>query len=147
MTFAPNASFFGITYWVFGVVWFPLIFVVGLWSTRLGRDALRTWTLALLSVGNIFTVYLWYLDLVEIRAFTAVYVGLYVTNYALTGLVVAENWSKSEMKDFGRDGHRDGDRGLLRSLRGGGPWGARRSLRGRERLHVHAVALGLSRQP
>lgn len=100
VTFAPNASFFGIPYWVFGVVWFPLILVVALWSTRLGRSPLRPALLALLSVGNLFTVYLWYLDLITIRAFTAVYVGLYVTNYALTGLVVAENWSKSEMKDF-----------------------------------------------
>jgi uncharacterized membrane protein len=100
VSYAPVASFFGVPYWVFGVVWFPLVLVVGLWATRSGRNPLKTWLLVLLSVGNMFTVYLWYLDLVEIRAFTAVYVGLYVTNYALTGLVVAENWSRSEMKDF-----------------------------------------------
>ena len=100
VTFAPYSSFFGVPYWVFGVIWFPLVLIVGLWATRLGRLSLRRELLALLSIGNVFTLYFWYLDLLVVRSFTAEYVGLYVTNYALTGLVVAGNWSGAEMKDF-----------------------------------------------
>ena len=100
VSYSPYASFFGVPYWVFGLVWFPLLLVVGLWTTRFGRANLNERLLILLSIGNIFTVYLWFLDLLIIGTFTAAYVGLYVTNYALTGLVVAQNWSSTEMRDF-----------------------------------------------
>ena len=93
-------SYYGVPYWAFGVVWFPLILAVGHWTTRLGQDQLIGELISLMTIGNIFTGYLWFLDLVVVRAFTAAYVGLYVTNYALTGLVVAENWRSSTMKDF-----------------------------------------------
>jgi hypothetical protein len=100
VTFAPYSSLYGVPYWVLGVVWYPLVLVVGLWVTRLGRASLRSWLLILLSVGNITTVYFWYLDSAVVQAYNSLYVGLYVTNYALTGLVVAENWSSIVMKDF-----------------------------------------------
>ncbi len=100
VSFSPSASFFGVPYWVFGIVWFPLIFVVALWRTGLGARGLGRGLLVLLTVGNIFTGYLWYVDLVLVGAFTAAYVGLYVTNYALTGLVVLENRSHEEMREF-----------------------------------------------
>ena len=100
VSFSPYASLFGVPYWVFGVVWFPLVFAVGLWTTRLGRADLKSELLVFLTVGNLFTGYMWFLDLVVIRSFTAAYVGLYVTNYALTGLVVAQNWSRVAMRDF-----------------------------------------------
>ena len=100
VTFTPYSSLDGIPYWVFGIVWYPLVLVVGLWATRLGRTNLRSWLLILLSVGNITTIYFWYLDSAIVHAYDALYVGLYVTNYALTGLVVAENWSSVAMKDF-----------------------------------------------
>lgn len=100
VNYSPYASFFGVPYWVFGIIWFPTVLVIGLWTTRLGHTNLRKELLIILSLGNVFTVYLWFLDLLIIGAFTAVYVGLYVTNYALTGLVVAQNWSSGEMRDF-----------------------------------------------
>jgi len=100
VAFAPYASFFGVPYWVFGVVWFPLVLVVALWATKLGRGALPKETLVLLTVGNLFTGYLWYLDLVIIRAFTVVYVLLYLTNYVLTAFVVADNWSSDVMRGY-----------------------------------------------
>lgn len=100
VSYSPYASFFGVPYWVFGVVWFPLVLVMGLWITRLGHTKLRKELLIMLSLGNVFTVYLWFLDFIIIGVFTAAYVGLYVTNYALTGLVVAQNWSSNEMRDF-----------------------------------------------
>jgi uncharacterized membrane protein len=100
VNFGPYASFLGIPYWILGVVWFPLVLVVGAWTTRLGRSDLMPQLLILLTVGNIVTGYFWYLDLVIVKAFTATYVGLYVTNYVLTGLVVAQNWSRREMREF-----------------------------------------------
>jgi uncharacterized membrane protein len=98
--YAPFASFFGVPYWLFGVVWFPLVLIVGLWSTRLGRARLGTNLLVLLTVGNLFTVYLWYLDFIVVRAYTALYVALYVTNYVLTVIVVYENWSSDVVHGF-----------------------------------------------
>lgn len=98
--YAPFASFFGVPWWVFGVIWFPLILAVGLWTTGLGRAGLRKELLILLTIGNVFTGYLWYLDIVVIGAFTFVYVALYAINYALTGLVVFQNWSSDVMHGF-----------------------------------------------
>jgi len=100
VNYSSYASFFGVPYWIFGIVWFPLMLIIGLWTTHFGRTNLRKELLIILSLGNVFTAYLWLLDLIIIGAFTAAYVGLYATNYALTGLVVAQNWSSTEMRDF-----------------------------------------------
>jgi uncharacterized membrane protein len=94
------ASFFGVPYWLFGVVWFPLIFLVGLWTTRLGHRRLSMELLILLTIGNVFTAYLWYLDIIVVRAYTPLYIALYATNYALTGLVVMQNWSSDIMHGY-----------------------------------------------
>jgi hypothetical protein len=100
VTFSPYASFYGVPYWVFGVVWFPLVFVVALWRTGLGRTALSKEMLILLSVGNVFTGYLWYLDFLVVKAFTVLYAALYATNYVLTALVVLDNRSDDVMRGF-----------------------------------------------
>jgi len=100
VTYAPYSSLYGVPYWVLGVVWYPFVLAVGLGATRLGRAGLRSWLLVLLSVGNITTVYFWYLDSAVVHAYNPLYLGLYATNYALTGLVIAENWSSAVMKDF-----------------------------------------------
>jgi len=100
VNFSSYASLIGIPYWVFGVVWFPLILILALWRTRFGRTNLSRNLLILLTVGNLFTGYLWYLDLIVINAVTPAYVGLYLTNYALTGVVVVQNWSHREMREF-----------------------------------------------
>ncbi len=98
--YSTFASFFGVPYWLFGIVWFPLIFVVGLWTTNLGTKRLSMELLILLTVGNVFTGYLWYLDIFLVRAYTPVYIALYATNYALTGIVVVQNWSKDVMRGY-----------------------------------------------
>ena len=100
VNFSPYASIMGIPYWFFGIVWFPLVLVVGLWTTHMGRASITPKLLVLLTVGNIFTGYLWYLDLFVVNAITPTYVGLYITNYALTGVVVVQNWSRREMREF-----------------------------------------------
>ena len=98
--FGPYASVMGIPYWAFGIVWFPAVLIVGAWTTRLGTATLGRRLLLLLTIGNVFTGYLWVLDLVVIGSFTPAYVGLYLTNYALTALVVAQNWSQGGMREF-----------------------------------------------
>jgi hypothetical protein len=98
--YSTFASLFGVPYWLFGVVWFPLIFLVGLWTTRLGHGSLRMELLILLTVGNVFTAYLWYLDIMLVRAYTPLYIALYATNYALTGLIVVQNWSSDIMHGY-----------------------------------------------
>ncbi|HXW94260.1 MAG TPA: vitamin K epoxide reductase family protein [Nitrososphaerales archaeon] len=100
VSFSSYASLMGIPYWVFGVVWFPLLLLLALWSTHFGRTNLSRKWLILLTVGNLFTGYLWYLDLIVINAVTPTYVGLYLTNYALTGVVAVQNWSHREMREF-----------------------------------------------
>lgn len=98
--YSSFAAFFGVPYWAFGVVWFPLVVIVGLWSTNLGRANLKMELLVLLSVGNLFTAYLVYLDILVVKAFTLTYAALYFTNYVLTGLVVAQHWRNDVMDGF-----------------------------------------------
>jgi len=98
--YSSFAAFFGVPYWVFGIVWFPLLVIVGLWSTNLGRANLRLELLALLSVGNLFTAYLVYLDIEVVKAFTLTYALLYFTNYLLTGLVLAQHWRNDVVDGF-----------------------------------------------
>lgn len=98
--FTDYSALMGVPYWVFGVVWFPLILLVGLWISHMGRSGLTEKLLILLTIGNLFTGYLWYLDLIVINAITPTYVGLYLTNYALTGVVVVQNWARGEMREF-----------------------------------------------
>ena len=100
VSYAPFASFFGVPYWVFGVVWFPLVLITSLWATKMGRVPLKSELLILLTVGNVFTGYLWYLDIVVIRSFTLLYVALYAANYSLTGLVVFENRATDLMHGY-----------------------------------------------
>ena len=100
VSFSRYASFFGIPYWVFGLVWFPLVFVSALWTTRMGKQSLNKELLALLTIGNLFTGYLWYLDLLIIKAFTVVYAALYAANYVLTALVVLDGWSSDVMRGY-----------------------------------------------
>ena len=95
--YSEFASIFGIPYWLFGIVWFPLILVVGLWATGIGRKRLNLKLLALLTVGNVFTGYLWYLDIEVVKSIHLLYIALYATNYALTGIVVAQNWATSDI--------------------------------------------------
>jgi len=76
---------FGIEFWVYGVVWFPLCLAVGLWTIRKYGSPIRSILVPFLMIGNIFTLYPW--D-IEIRILGGVYcpvcVSLYIINYLLT---------------------------------------------------------------
>lgn len=84
-----HTSAFGIPFYVTGLVWFPLLIAVGLLTTKLGKEPLSgEILLPLLMVGNVFTIYLWYLELVVIRVICPLCVSLYIVNYALTVMVL-----------------------------------------------------------
>jgi uncharacterized membrane protein len=84
-----HTSLFGIPFWVAGIIWFPLILVLGLFLTKGGKWRLRgDILLPILLTGDLFTIYLWYLELGVIGAICPYCVSLYAVNYVLTLLVV-----------------------------------------------------------
>ncbi len=83
-----HTTFLGLSLWVYGAVWFPLILFLGFWFTRKGGSIQGQILVPFLMVGNIFTLYLWYLELGVIHAICPVCVSLYCFNYVLTALGV-----------------------------------------------------------
>ncbi len=74
----------GVPFWLLGVIWFPLMLILGfvLWNRS------KLLLIPILLIGNMFTIYLWYIDLgiiwPAIHAICPVCVSLYVINYLLT---------------------------------------------------------------
>jgi uncharacterized membrane protein len=86
-----HTSLFGIPFWSTGLVWFPLVLVLGLVTSKFGARPVNTEILLpILMIGNVFTIYLWYLELVVIHIVCPFCVSLYVVNYFLTGIVFVE---------------------------------------------------------
>ena len=84
-----HTSLFGVPFYVTGLVWFPLAFATGLVTGTLGKVPVNSEVLLpLLMLGNVFTVYLWYLELVVIHEVCPLCVSLYAVNYALTAIVL-----------------------------------------------------------
>jgi len=79
---------FGIPLYVFGIVWFPLLLVV---SLIMRRELLGSILLPLLMIGNIFTIYFWYLEIDVVFKNTGsvcpVCISMYVVNYILTIII------------------------------------------------------------
>ena len=75
----------GVDFWVYGVVWFPLCLLVGFWAiNRYGRP-LGSAVVPFLMIGNIFTVYPWYIEIKLLHGiYCLVCVSLYIVNYLLT---------------------------------------------------------------
>jgi len=82
--FPPGA--YGVDLYVYGVIWFPLMLLLGI------RFARKTGTISgevmvpVLMVGNLFTLYLWYLEIAVIHAYCPVCISMYVLNYGMTML-------------------------------------------------------------
>lgn len=77
---------YGVPLYVYGLVWFPLMAALGAWSGK-GRGSLNGEVLVpTLMVGNLFTLYLWYVELGVIHALCPVCISMYALNYAMTGL-------------------------------------------------------------
>jgi uncharacterized membrane protein len=81
-------KFLGLSLWVYGVVWFPLMLVLGYRFTRRGGSLRAEVMVPLLMVGNLFTIYLWYLELVKIHALCPVCISLYTLNYLMTAIAL-----------------------------------------------------------
>ena len=81
-------TFLGVSLYVYGLVWFPLMVVLGYWLIRRSGSLRFEVIFPLLMVGNLFTIYLWYLEFVKIHAFCPVCIGMYVLNYLMTAVVV-----------------------------------------------------------
>jgi uncharacterized membrane protein len=91
---SPYSKIDGIPLWVAGLIWFPLILLLALYLTKGGTWSLRVDVfLPLLLVGDLFTVYLWYVELAITHAICPYCLSLYLVNYALTGLVIYDLFS------------------------------------------------------
>lgn len=85
-TLPPHTN--GLPLYVLGLAWFPLMIVLGAWFGG-KRGVLNGEVLfPLLMIGNIFTLYLWYVELGLIHALCPICVGMYIVNYALTALAL-----------------------------------------------------------
>ena len=82
-------KFLGVSLYIYGLFWFPLMLVLGYWFTRMGGVIRGELMVPLLMVGNIFTLYLWYLELGVIHALCPVCISLYALNYLMTGICAA----------------------------------------------------------
>jgi len=85
-TFPPHG---GLSLFVYGLVWFPLMLGLGLWFVRKRRGIDGAVMVPVLMVGNLFTLYLWYLELGVIHAICPVCVSMYALNYLMTAVCVA----------------------------------------------------------
>jgi uncharacterized membrane protein len=82
-----HTSIFGIPFFVLGLVWFPLAIIVGLYAfSRGGSDSTFSGKILVpfLLIGDIFTLYLWYVELGIIHVVCPVCVSIYVINYLMT---------------------------------------------------------------
>ena len=77
---------YGVSMFVYGLIWFPLMLFLGLWYGRRTGTLNGEILLPVLMVGNLFTLYLWYLELGVIHALCLVCISMYVLNYLMTAL-------------------------------------------------------------
>ncbi len=82
-------KFLGVSLYIYGLVWFPLMLGLGLWFERKKGGIDGIVMLPILMAGNIFTLYLWYLELGVIHSICPVCVSLYGLNYLMTAVCLA----------------------------------------------------------
>jgi uncharacterized membrane protein len=90
----PQVSW-GLSLWVYGVVWFPLMLVLGYWFVKKNGSIRGEILVPVLMVGNIFTLYLWYLELDKIHALCPVCISLYTLNYLMTAVGIARTLTEN----------------------------------------------------
>jgi uncharacterized membrane protein len=81
----------GIPFYVFGLVWFPVLLILWAYLTGWGRGPIQYASLVLIFVliGDVFTIYLWYIELDVIGIICPICMSMYIANYALTGIAAA----------------------------------------------------------
>ena len=82
--FPPGS--YGVDLYVYGLVWFPLMLILGAEFGKKTGTINGEVMVPLLMVGNLFTLYLWYLEIAVIHAYCPVCISMYVLNYAMTAL-------------------------------------------------------------
>jgi len=87
----------GVEFWVYGVVWFPVVLGVGLWAIKRYGKPVGSVLVPFLMIGNIFTIYPWY---IEIKLLNGIYcpvcISLYLVNYLLTFVALASRSQEPE---------------------------------------------------
>ena len=83
-------KFLGVSLYVYGLVWFPLMLALGYWFIRKNGARWGEIMFPVLTVGDLFTLYLWYLEIDKIHAICPVCVSLYAINYVMTVLAIVE---------------------------------------------------------
>jgi uncharacterized membrane protein len=82
-------SILGVPFYVLGLIWFPATLLIGLWLTHDAKKMKGEVLLPVLMIGNVFTIYLWYLELFRIGSICPVCMAMYIINYAMTAVCAA----------------------------------------------------------
>jgi len=94
----------GVDFWVYGVVWFPVCVLVGLWAIRKYGSPLGSVVAPFLMIGNIFTLYPWYIEIKLLGGhYCPVCISLYCINYLLTFVALMSRQSAKD-EDEDEDG-------------------------------------------
>jgi uncharacterized membrane protein len=98
-------TFLNVQFWVYGVVWFPVCLLVGLWVIRRHGSPLGSILVPFLMIGNIFTLVPWN---IEIRILGGEYcpvcITMYVVNYLLTFIALTSRSRETQGKEPLSDG-------------------------------------------
>lgn len=81
---------YGVDLFVYGLVWFPLMVALGVWFGRKAGTISGEILVPVLMVGNVFTLYLWYLEIAVIHAYCPVCITMYLLNYVMTALAAKQ---------------------------------------------------------
>jgi uncharacterized membrane protein len=82
---SPYTKVLGIQFWVYGVAWFPACLLVGLWAIRRYGSPLGSVLAPFLMIGNIFTLYPWYVEIKLLGGeYCLVCISMYIINYVMT---------------------------------------------------------------
>jgi uncharacterized membrane protein len=89
-------SVLGVGFWVYGVVWFPLCLVFGLWVIRRHGSPVASIVAPFLMIGNIFTIYPWFIEIRLLNGhYCPVCISLYAINYLLTFVALMSRSSEN----------------------------------------------------
>ena len=73
----------GVPFWLLGLIWFVMLIPAGLFLA----DQWKIFV-PVLMIGNLFTLYLWNIEINIVGIICPVCVSLYCVNYAITGVVL-----------------------------------------------------------
>ena len=87
----------GVAFWVYGVVWFPACLLAGFLAIRRYGKPIGSVLVPFLMIGNIFTLYPWYIEIVLLNGrYCPVCITLYIINYLLTAVALLSRSEEAE---------------------------------------------------